>query len=66
MKCSELIKLLDATIAQHGDLEVGCLDSEFLYASVAKFTVQDNKRFEVPRSPHPDDAELGDRYFLVS
>lgn len=59
MTAKELIQWLTSAIAEHGDLEVGCMYHEYGENQVAAFEV-------VNADPKYDDRELGEKFIRVS
>lgn len=66
MRISRLLELLHDCVAQHGDMEVGCIDHEYGAYHVAEFAIRHAHRGLNEKNEFRDDQELGDRFLGVS
>lgn len=66
MKLSQLRDLIDQTIAEHGDIEVGCQDYETNASDVARFEVAMSSTYGSGWLGTEDAPELGEKFLRVS
>lgn len=66
MKTSELIAILQALQAEHGDIEVGSVDDCEVYRQVTEAVIKESNNHDGQFSYSSDDAALGAKFVALS